>query len=484
MMVSSATTAGGEQEQQSQRAARQFAASLYGALRAIRLYPIENATVQKALVEVAQACDRVTATDGVTEINRSGEFLFVNGARLRLGVDNYAALSYLIGQFRAAGIGGVRIGERPEPREWIVVLSSLVQPPTVAPDTDAWLAFSRAVEQGGVSRIAILQPNDDAAADEEPDVRERARRTYMRGLDVSREMMTATRLGRSPNLKRVKRAVQGIVDQLLTDEQSMMGLTTLRDFDEYTFVHSVNVCIFSVALGRRLGLGKTQLFDLGMSALMHDIGKSRVPPEILNKAGGLTDAEREIVGSHSWQGVLVLFGIPAVAERPYRGMVTCFEHHLKIDRTGYPRLMRDRKLTLFSRIVAVADGYDAATSARVYQSRPWSPADVLRGMRENPRLGFDPLIVKAFIALTGVFPVGTLVTLDTLELAVVYAAHPDPAQLARPTVRILTDGQGNFLGDAPLFDLSTTDASGAYLRTIIRTEDPDRYGIRIGDYFV
>jgi HD-GYP domain-containing protein (c-di-GMP phosphodiesterase class II) len=483
-MSGASPTAAGEQDQQSQRAARQFAAALYGALRAVRLYPIENSAVQKALAELAQASDRVTGSDGVTEINRSGEFLFVNGARLRLGVDNYAALSYLLGQFRTAGIGGVRTIERPDAHEWVVVLSALVQPPPAPGDADAWQAFSRVVEQGGVTRIAILQPSDDAAVDEEPDLRERARRTYMRGLDVSREMMTATRLGRSPNLKRVKRAVQGIVDQLLTDEQSMMGLTTLRDFDEYTFVHSVNVCIFSVALGRRLGFGKTQLFDLGMSALMHDIGKSRVPAEILNKAGGLTDGEREIVGSHSWQGVLVLFGIPAVAERPYRGMVTCFEHHLKVDRSGYPKIVRDRRLTLFSRIVAVADGYDAATSARVYQERPWSPADVLRGMRENPRLGFDPLIVKAFIALTGVFPVGTLVTLDTLELAVVYAAHPDPAHLARPIVRLLTDGQGNFLGDAPAFDLSTTDASGAYLRTIIRTEDPDRYGIRIGDYFV
>ncbi|MCU0635891.1 MAG: HD-GYP domain-containing protein [Gemmatimonadaceae bacterium] len=475
---------GGDQEQLSQRAARQFVTTLYGALRAIRLYPIENATVQKALAELMAASDRVTGLDGSTEINRGGEFLFVNGARLRLGVDNYAALSYLLGQFRAAGIGGFRTNERPEPREWVVLLSALVQPPATRQEEEGWQQFTRLVEQGGVTRIGILQPNDDGAADEEPDLRERARRTYLRSLDVSREMMTTARLGRSPNLKRVKRAVQGIVDQLLTDEQSMIGLTTLRDFDEYTFVHSVNVCIFSVALGRRLGCGKTQLFDLGMAALLHDIGKSRVPAEVLNKAGGLTDEEREIVGGHTWQGVLVLFGIPVVSERPYRGMVTCFEHHLKIDSSGYPRVVRERRMTLFSRIVAVADGYDAATSARVYQERPWSPADVLRGMRENPRLGFDPLVVKAFIALTGVFPVGTLVTLDTLELALVYSAHPDPAHLARPIVRVLTDGQGNFLADAPVVDLSTTDATGAYLRTIIRTEDPDRYGIRIGDYFV
>ncbi len=475
--------AGAEPDQLSQRAARGFANAVYGAMRAIRLYPIENAAVQKALAEVAAAAERLLAQEGAAELSRGGEFLFVNGQRLRLGVDNYSAVSYLLGQFRAAGIGGLRATERPESREWVVVLATLVQPPVPTDDADGWLTTSRVVEQGGVTRIAVLPPSEDVPPEDEPDLRERARRTYLRSLDVTREMMTTARLGRSPNLKRVKRAVQGVVDQILSDEQSLLGLTTLRDFDEYTFVHSVNVCIFSIALGRRLGLGKTQLFDLGMAALLHDIGKSRVPADVLNKPAELTPEERAILGSHTWQGVLVLFGIPVVSERPYRGMVACFEHHLKIDASGYPRLVRERRMSLLSRIIAVADGFDAATSARVYQQRPWSPADVLRGMRENPRLGFDPLVVKAFIALTGIFPVGTLVTLDTLELALVYAAHPDPAHLARPFVRLLTDGQGNFLGDAPLFDLSTRDASGAYLRTIIRTEDPDRYGICIADYF-
>src|SRR5438477_4004202 len=103
--------------------------------------------------------------------------------------------------------------------------------------------------------------------------------------------MASVRMGGSPNMKKLKRVVQGIVDQILNEETSLVGLTTIRDYDEYTFTHSVNVCIFSVALGKRLGLSKLQLYDLGMAALFHDIGKSRVPLDVLNKADGLSDQD-------------------------------------------------------------------------------------------------------------------------------------------------------------------------------------------------
>jgi HD-GYP domain-containing protein (c-di-GMP phosphodiesterase class II) len=248
-------------------------------------------------------------------------------------------------------------------------------------------------------------------------------------------------------------------------------------------VHSVNVCILSVALGRRLGLTKPQLLDLGVAALLHDIGKSRVPTEILNKRGSLEPAERVAIQHHTWQGLLALFALPIGSGRPWRAMNAAHEHHMRADFTGYPAVVRPRRLSLISRIIAVADGFDAATTTRVYQDHPWSPADVLMGMRDNARLGFDAIIVKAFINLTGIYPVGTVVVLDTFELGVVYAANPVETELSRPLVRILTDAQGNRLPDAPLVDLLARDDTGHYLRTIIRTEDPDRWGIRVADYF-
>jgi HD-GYP domain-containing protein (c-di-GMP phosphodiesterase class II) len=291
-------------------------------------------------------------------------------------------------------------------------------------------------------------------------------------------------MGGSPNIKKIKRVVQGIVDQILNDETSLIGLTTIRDYDEYTFTHSVNVCIFSVALGKRLGLTKLQLYDLGMAALFHDIGKSRVPQHLLTKTTGLTDDEWPLIAAHPWLGVLALFQVRGAQELPYRAMIVAHEHHMKLDLTGYPRPIRDRQLSVYSKIVAIADAFDAATSRRSYQSVPFTPAEVMNELRNNPRRGMDPVIVKAFINLTGVYPVGTLVVLDTFELGIVHAVNPLQEMLSRPIVRIISDSMGNILHPGTLVDLADKTADGVFARTIIKTDNPDRYGIRTGDYFV
>jgi len=174
-----------------------------------------------------------------------------------------------------------------------------------------------------------------------------------------------------------------------------------------------------------------------------------------------------------------------LSEMPYRAMLQAYEHHMKLDLSGYPRNRRPREPTLFSRIVATADGFDAATSKRSYQSQPWPPDEVLREMRESKQRGFDPLLVKALINVTGVFPPGTAVILDTNELAVVVARNPDPAQVHKPIVRIITNAWGMRLAEPVTADLSEVHAvTGEPLRTIIKTTDPEKYGIRVADYFV
>jgi hypothetical protein len=157
---------------------------------------------------------------------------------------------------------------------------------------------------------------------------------------------------------------------------------------------------------------------------------------------------------------------------------------MKRDLTGYPRPIRDRQLSMFSKVVAIADGFDAATSRRAYQTVPFTPAQVMLEMRDNPRRGMDPVIVKAFINLTGIYPVGTLVVLDTFELGIVHAVNPLQDMLSRPIVRVISDAQGNLMHPGELHDLADRNAEGVFLRTIIKTENPERYGIRIGDYFV
>ena len=168
---------------------------------------------------------------------------------------------------------------------------------------------------------------------------------------------------------------------------------------------------------------------------------------------------------------------------PYRQMLMAYEHHMKIDLTGYPTNKRARDPTLFSRIVALADSFDAATSIRSYQHRPWPPDAVLEEMRDNPKRGLDPLLVKALITATGVYPVGTLAILDSHELAIVSEVNKDPTLLHRPRVKIISDAMGVPLPEPKSFDLARDDpTTGKAVRTIIKTTDPQKYGIRVSDY--
>jgi len=463
---------------------RNFILALYGALRSIRMYPIENSVVQKALEELTAVAEELRSNENELEFRVSGEFIFVNATRLRLDLDNYTTFSYLLSQCRGSGVGVMRLVSRPGPRDWTVLLSFLLQPQGEHP-ADRFENLLRRLESTGIAAFE-LSPPVESEDDEKhrSQSKEAAKRTYAQSVAATREVMNSVRLGQSPNIKKVKRVVQGIVDQILADETSLIGLTTIRDYDDYTFTHSVNVCIFGVALGRRLGLTRLQLYDLGLAALFHDIGKSRVPVDIVNKPDLLSDDEWKLIAAHPWLGVLALFQLKEQQEFPYRSMMVAYEHHMRRDVTGYPRSLRTKAIGFYSKIIAVADGFDAATSRRSYQTEPMNPASVLAEMRDNARRGMDPVIVKAFVNLLGIYPVGTFVVLDTFELAIVHSNNPNPEMLSRPMSLIVSDDLGNVKYPGEHVDLAERDEAGNFRRTIIKTADPDRYGIRIGDYFI
>ena len=156
---------------------------------------------------------------------------------------------------------------------------------------------------------------------------------------------------------------------------------------------------------------------------------------------------------------------------------------MRTDFTGYPKVIRERWFGFFSRICAVADAFDAATSKRSYQYIPFPPDEVLQEMRDNPNRGFDTTIVKAFINMMGIYPIGTLCILDSGELAVVCAPNPNPEELHRPLVRVISDANGRKLAEPPLLDLSQPDpGTGKPTRTIVKTTDPEKYGIKPSDY--
>jgi HD-GYP domain-containing protein (c-di-GMP phosphodiesterase class II) len=465
-------------------AGREFLLTLYAALRSLRLYPVENPVVQRSLDDITACAQSILTREQELEVRLAGEFIFVNSTRLRLDLENYASFSHVLSVLRGAGVGLVRAETEVDRREWTAFLSVLLGT-TQRETTDRFRDLLGRMVEANITHIAIEPPIEATELPEdEQRQKEQAKRTYQRSVAVTKEVINSVRMGRTASVKKVKRAVQTIVDQVLADETSLVGMTNLRDYDDYTFVHSVNVCIFAVALGRKIGLTKLQLYDLGMAALLHDIGKSRVPLEVLNKDGGLSDEEWRIMQAHPWLGVLTLFGLRGYGEIPYRSMIGTYEHHMKIDLTGYPKTVRARQMSIFSRLIAVADGFDAATSRRIYNTAPLQPDEVLREMWENKRRGYDPVLVKAFINLLGVYPVGTMVILDTYELALVARANPDLQFVHRPVVRIVSDPAGTIVHPGTEADLAERDEAGNFVRSIIKVTNPDKYGVRVSDYFV
>jgi HD-GYP domain-containing protein (c-di-GMP phosphodiesterase class II) len=464
---------------------REFLVSFYAALRTLKLYPVENEQVQRALDDLVVSAQALLQIEEELEVRLAGDFIFVNSTRLRLDLDNYASFGHVLSMLRQCGVGTVRVDTDVERREWQVFISLLLNFATRATTPNKVYELQQRLAQGNVTHVLIEPPVEtEQDVEDEERAKEVAKKTYERSVAVTKEVVSSVRMGRSASAKKVKRAVQSIVDQVLSNEGSLLGLTTLRDYDEYTFTHSVNVCIFSVAIGRRLGLNKLQLFDLGMAALLHDVGKSRVPLEVLNKNDPLSDEEWRILQAHPWLGVLTLFGLRGYGEIPYRGMIVAYEHHMKRDLTGYPKSVRPRQLSVFSKIVAVADGFDAATTRRAYQTTPIQSDEVLKEMWTNPRRGMEPSLVKALINVLGIYPVGACVILDSYEIAIVHSANPDVTQLHRPVVRIVATSEGARVATPALFNLAEQRADGSFVHSIIKVTDPAKYGINPQDYFV
>ena len=465
-------------------AGRTFVQHFCGAMRSLKMYPADNPVVVRAVRELQVTAALLATEDGTMELRIAGEFLFVNHTRLRLDLDNYGMVAYLIAQFRASGTGLLRATPTASVQEWSTLLQALNEP-SGANTTIRHHGLRQRLDAAGSTSFEIEPPvkaeESGAGAEASTDL---AKGAYARSVAAAAEVMRAIAQGQSPPLRSLKRTVQLVVDRILTDETSMLGLTTVREYEDATFTHAVNVCIFAVALGRRLGLTRTQLYDLGLAALFHDCGKSRIAPELLEKKGALTADEWRLITGHTWLGVLTLFQVRERGEFPYHAMLVAYEHHLKPDGGGYPRRLRPRPVGLYSKIVSVIEIFDAATTNLGYRAPVRRPAEYLAEMRRTADSYLDATCVRAFVDMLGMYPVGTVLLLDTFEIAISRGVNPDPDLPDRPLVYIISDAEGNLFHPGVAADLGETAADGRFTRSSLETLDAEHYGIRVGDYFI
>lgn len=264
----------------------------------------------------------------------------------------------------------------------------------------------------------------------------------------------------------------------------MIGLTNIKNYDEYTLNHSTNVCVLAVCFGKRLGLEKKELLDLGVSAFLHDIGKLEVPKKILDKKGKLNKKERKIIEKHTYHGVEKLIGLKEFSFLPVKALYVTLEHHLWANLSGYPKYWKKDHIDLYSKIVKMCDFFDSVTTKRPYRKHILTRDETLNLMLEKSGTEFDPILLKAFANMIGVYAIGTLVALNTRELGIVTETRSEVAYILRPKVRLITDKIGNKI-DGEIVNLTEMDSeTKEYKRTIVKSLDPHKYDIRVSDYFI
>ena len=342
---------------------------------------------------------------------------------------------------------------------------------------------------GRIERTAGKEKTEDAAAQLESAnikvgrvmMQERApdettdastlRKMYAEAVSVASTVWENAKTEARPDPTQAQNMVDGLAQAVLQNRSALLALTALKDYDNYTFTHMVNVSILTMAQARGLGIDGPLLREFGLAALMHDIGKVKTPSEILNKPGKLTDEEFAIMKRHTVDGAEILRGTPDI---PPLAPVVAFEHHLRIDGTGYPEKVSRPSLNLATMLCGIADVYDAMRSQRKYQQA--FPSDrILTVLQKNDGSQFDPHLVRRFVQLLGIYPVGNLVKLNTDEIAIVLQAHaPDPY---RPKVRVLFAAEGNRLEIPRDVNLWETEPGTKRASSVIAPLNPADYGV-------
>lgn len=351
------------------------------------------------------------------------------------------------------------------------------------------LSLARHLEKGDFPWAEIINKPKTDKQERATEKKEKARKSYAYVLASVKEVAQKLSSQRPAGLSKAIRVVQNMVDLIMEDDPLFRALSTIRIYDDYTYAHSVNVAILSMCIGKRIMLSKRSLERLGLCGLLHDLGKIEVSKDILNKPGKLTSDEFEKMKQHSLISVRLITNIRTDPSRKATLLLPPFEHHLKYDLSGYPQTNRKKDQSLFGRILTIADVYDAITSPRIYRPSVLSPDRALGLMLEGLGTDFDPILLKVFINMLGVYPVGTLLKLDK-GVGLVMIQPGDAGTLeesdgSRPWVVLLgPDGKGG-VKKIKEVDLAERDPkTGKYLRNIVRSLNPTDYNIQPIDFLL
>jgi HD-GYP domain-containing protein (c-di-GMP phosphodiesterase class II) len=415
-------------------------------LRTARTHDVTNQAFQRQLKEFLEVLRQLMEEEQEDEVAlvAVADYFYLNGVRIKAQSSMLGIYHSVMVEFERRELGGIRFLHDVHEAELERFFQLFVA-------ADQSSVAERLVEMVREANIACVVPvpaveldADDLTRDlddkKEATERGRAKRVFWRAVLGTRKIVLRAHQTGRPDLRQAKRLVQPVVDNIMRHEYSVVGLTALRDHDEYTYAHCVNVSVLSIGMGQALGQPRQVLADLGVAALLHDIGKIAVPGDVLRKPAKLTNEEWHMVRRHPIEGVKMICRMPGLTPLTLDALRVCLEHHMNYDRSGYPQIDAEWGQASMSRVVAAADCFDAITAHRAYHRRPRTPFEALQYMLGPSRVSFDPAVLWALVRTVGLYPAGSVMQTDSGHI--VLAMSPNPADVRRPMCRLLVHPDG------------------------------------------
>lgn len=443
-------------------------------IRTAKTHDVSNQAFQRQLQDFLAVIQALLEDEDECALVAVADYFYLDGHRIKASATLLPVYHGLLGEFERRALGGIRFlqGAHPAELERFFQLFMGAEDPAIAEQ------LPHALEEARVEHILTVPASEldaddlarELAEQKEKTERGRAKLVFWRAVLGTKKIVLRARQTGRPDLRQAKRLVQPVVDSIMRHEYSLVGLTAVKDHDEYTYAHCVNVSILSVGMGQALGLSRQVLADLGVAALLHDLGKLAVPGEVLRKPERLSPEEWALMQRHPLEGVKMTMRLPGLSMLTLDTMRVCLEHHMNFDRTGYPEVAHEWGQATLARIVAAADCFDAITAHRAYHRRPRTAFEALQYLLGPTRVQFDPAVLWALVRTVGLYPAGSVLHTDSGHIALALSPNPDHAR--RPFCRVLVDPDGNMPGPEQAEEWNPMPASV----NVVRVLRPEEYG--------
>lgn len=436
--------------------ARQLVQALVGSLKGVKLYPLQHPALARQIQTFLGVLQRCHQLHPALRIGMYDGTLVVND--LLLSADMPAA-DDLCKLMQRLELSGLQFDPGVSEEEFSLLLALLTAPPKGDQSVESLLSARHFPH----IHPLIQEAEKDSQA---------PRAVYGRALKVVDNIFHDVRLGKIPSSAEAVSVMGDMVKLMISDPDTLFALSMLKDYDNYTFTHSVNVSVISLAVGRACGLNEEQLRTLGLGALLHDLGKLKVDVDIITKPGRLTCEEFAEIKKHPGDGATLVVEMEGITPEV---VDIVLGHHLRFDRSGYPDSAQGKIMSPMIDMTAIADTYDALTTLRSYQ-RPETPRHAAEKLRELAGTALHPDYVEKFIVSLGTYPVGTLVRLDSNEVGLVVKVEVHEREAVK--LKILFDSNGTKLMTPPLVELVDAETT-----RIVGEVDPFTKGVDVTEYF-